>query len=308
MAGPLLAAAVLYLLGRIAGGGWLPLGACSLLALPVAAVLLRPRLDDVRVDVGVDATAERASSGGEAALLLTVTAGARSAPPFQVVLAPGLLAGASVGVPPLSPGRTTGGAVRLAAPSRGTADGLDAELVSTAPFGLVRTRRRVRLSVRLVVHPDPVAPSRASFIGTGSVLSACLPGPGTEVLGVRLWRRGDAAGAVHARASARAGRPVVLEREREQGARLVVLAAGIGAGPQWEQDVAQVAWLCLQALRQGGEPLLVGAAPTPRPSREGVLDWLAGLEAAGPAGPAAVARAHREAGRTGSVTVLGALP
>lgn len=302
MAAPLLAATVLYLLGRIAGGGWLPLGACALLALPVAAVLLRPRLDDVRVD----ATAVRAVAGGEVTVALTVTAGTRPAPALRVVLEAGLLAGASVAVPALSPGLSTGGVLHLAAPSRGTADALDAELVSTAPFGLLRTRRKVRLAVRVVVHPEPAPLNRTLPAGTGSTLSTTLAGTGTEVLGVRHWRRGDSPGAVHARASARAGRPVVLEREREHGARLVVLAAGIGAGPAWERDIAHVAWLCLQALRQGGEPLLVGAAPAPRRSREGVLDWLAGLEAAGPASPVDIARAQREAGRTGSVTVLGA--
>ena len=297
---PLALAAVLYVLARVAGGGWLPLGACALLVLPVAAVLLRPRL----ADVVVTATSDRASAGGEVVLQLEVGAGDRPSPALRVVLAPGLLGGASVAVPALAAGTRTAGEVRLPAPARGTTDGLDVELVSTAPFGLVRVRRRLRPAVRIVVHPVPVVGGQQAA-GTGAARSTSLPGAGTEVLGVRHWRRGDAPGSVHARSSARAGRPVVLEREREQGARLVVLFESVGSGPAWEREVAQVAGQCLQVLRQGGEPLLVGAAPSPRPSRDAVLDWLAGLEAAGPAGPADTARAVRAAGRSGAITVLG---
>lgn len=300
---PLVAAAVLHLLVRTTGGGWLALGSAAALALPVVALLLRPRLDGLEVT----ATAERAAAGGSVRLHLQVTA-VRASAGCRLVLADGLLAGAVVAVPALAAGASTGAVLSLAAPARGTADGLDAELASTAPLGLLRTRRRLRVPVRVVVQPVPATPGGVAGSGTGAAAQTGLAGAGTEVLGLRPWRSGDAVTALHARSTARHGRPVVLERERDQGPRLVLLAGLPGTGPAWEQQVSRAAAVCLQALAAGGEPVLVGAAPAPRPSRDGVLDWFAGLEAAGPTSAADVARAVRDAGRGGTVLLLGGAP
>lgn len=296
---PLLAAAVLQLLVRVTGGGWLSLGSAAALALPVAAVLLRPRLDGLDV-LCVDA---RGTARRDVQLVVQVTA-RRASPACRVVLTEGLLAGADVAVPALPGGGSSGGTVSLAAPRRGTADGLDLVLTSTAPLGLLRATRRLRVPVRVVVHPVVAPPSVVQGEG-GAARPSGRAGAGTEVLGLRPWRSGDALTALHARSTARHGRPVVLERERDRGRRLVLLAGEPSSGPAWEQAVSRAAGLCLQALDAGGEPVLVGAAPAPRPSTSGVLDWLAGLEAAGPAGPADLARAARAAGRGGTVLVLG---
>ena len=299
---PLLAAGVLYLLVRLTGAGWLALAAAAALVLPLVALLLRPRLElEVALQVA------RGTAGGSVQAQVQVRA-RRASAPCQLVLRPGLLGQAVLAVPALSGGQVTTGTVLLAAPRRGTAGRVEVELTSTRPLGLLRVRRPLGVDVPVVVHPV-VGPAATAFgSGGGASRTAPVTGAGTEVLGLRPWRTGDAATALHARSTARHGRPVVLEREREQGPRLVVLAGAPGSGEAWEAAVSRTAGLCLQVLAAGGEPLLVGASPAPRPSREGVLDWLAGLEAAGPPRPADVARAVREAGRGGAVAVLGGVP
>lgn len=301
MALPVVAAGVLHLLVRATGGGWLSLGSAAALALPVVALLLRPRLDGLTVEVVSSPT----TAGSTAELSVRVAAGRRPTPPCRLVLAGDLLAGAVVAVPALGPGERTEGCLRLDAPRRGSREGLDVVVESTAPFGLLRATRTLRVPARLVVRPVVVAVSPVPGVGTGADGSTAQAGAGTEVLGLRAWRTGDAAAAVHARSTARHGRPVVLEREREHGPRLVVLVGALGNGPAWEAEVSRAAALCLSALRSGGEPVLVGPARAPRPSPEAVLDWFAGLELAGPGGAAEAARAAREAGRSGGVLRLG---
>ncbi len=298
---PVVVAGVLHLLVRATGGGWLSLGSAAALAIPVAALLLRPRLDGLSVAVVAPPT----TAGGTAELRVSVMAGGRPTPPCRLVLAGHLLAGAVVAVPALAAGEHTEASLRLDAPRRGADDGLEAVLESTAPFGLLRAARRLRVPARLVVRPAVGAVTAVAGVGTGMVGSSAQAGAGTEVLGLRAWRTGDASSAVHARSTARHGRPVVLEREREHGPRLVVLVGALGAGAVWEAQVARAAALCLSALHSGGEPVLVGPAPAPRPSPDAVLDWFAGLEQAGPGGRAEATRAAREAGRSGHVLLLG---
>lgn len=302
LVGSLVAAGVLHLLVRVTGGGWLALGSAAALVLPVVALVLRPRLDlEVALQV------PRVTAGGSVEVQVHVRAHRRSAP-CRLSWPDGLLGSATVAVPALEAGGRTRGAVVVAVPVRGTAEQVEVELASTWPFGMLRAVRRLTVPCRVVVHPvvgtAPVLPGS----GSGATRSTPVAGTGTEVLGLRPWRTGDAATALHARSTARHGRPVVLEREREQGPRRVVLAGAAGSGEAWEQAVSRTAGLCLQVLASGGEPVLVGAAPSLRPSREAVLDWLSGLEAAGPARQADVARAVREAGRGGTVLVLGSLP
>lgn len=299
---PVAVAGVLHLLVRATGGGWLSLGSAAVLALPVAALLLRPRLQGLSVQV----VARPATAGGTAELRVAVTAGRRPTPPCRLVLAGDLLAGAVVAVPALAAGERTEAPLALQAPRRGADDGLDVVVESTAPFGLLRSVLTLRVPVRLVVRPALGALRPGAGVGAGAAGSTAQAGGGTEVLGLRAWRTGDASSAVHARSTARHGRPVVLEREREHGPRLVVLVGALGSGPAWEAGVSQAAALCLSALRSGGEPVLVGPAPAPRPSPETVLDWFACLELAGPGGSAELARAAREAGSSGGVLLLGA--
>ncbi len=127
------------------------------------------------------------------------------------------------------------------------------------------------------------------------------------MLGLRQFRAGDSRSAVHARSTARHGRPVVLERERETGPSLVLLCAGPGSGPAWETTVARSCALAEAAVRDGRPPrLLAGGTPAPaRPTAAAVLDWHAGLDACQPLDPRTLAEAARAAARGGTVVLLG---
>jgi hypothetical protein len=87
----------------------------------------------------------------------------------------------------------------------------------------------------------------------------------------------------------------VLERERETGSRLVLLAGGPGRGPAWEAAVSTAASYAVAAVRAGTPPLLLGRPAPARPDRTGVLDWFAAVDDVRGLDPAAVAAALREA-------------
>jgi hypothetical protein len=277
---PLLAAGVLHLLARVTGGGWLSLGAGALLALPL-----------LRCCSGRAGRADRAA--GQPALrrrrerepARQRPGGRPRRPAARLVLDDGLLGGCTVAVPALPPGGSTTGEVAVQALARGTADGLAVRCESTGrsawsgrydgcrpergssstPCPRPRGRRRPEAARAR----RPPRPARA---------------PARRCWGVRPWRAGDPVHALHARSTARHGRPSSWSASGD-GRRTVLLVGGLGSGPAWEDAVSRAAGLCLHVLRSGGDLLLVGAAPPARPSPASVLAWLAGLEAAGRSRP-----------------------
>ena len=298
---PFAAAGVMHLLAKLAGGAWLALGSTALLVLPLVALLLPPRVGGVSVRrSGVD----RVEVGGSADVVLTVrNDGSTTTSPLRLEDRSDGLSPVVVAVPALAPGAEASLSLPRTAVARGVFDGGRALVSSAAPFGLLRVTREVPVEGRLVVHPKVVAVpavAGAATDGPGEVPMA-TPGVGTEVLGLREWRSGDSARAVSARATARHGRPLVLERERDSGSVLVLLAGGPGRGPAWEAAVSHGASLALTALRDGRPPLLLGAPP-PRPDRTGILDWFAGIDRVRGLDPAAVSSALRVA--TGGTLVL----
>lgn len=300
------AAAVLHLLSRITGGGWLALASAAAVVLPMAAVLLRPRLDALVVT----RTPVRARVGDEVEVDLVVrNTGRRPSPPLRLVdVAPGL-SPLVVAVAGLNPGGEASARVRRTAVARTCSETSPVELVSTAPFGLTRVTATCSVTAAVVVAPRLVPPVRLpddGGLGPGSG-SRPLPGVGTEVLGLRPWRPGDGTRAVHARSSARHGRPVVLERERDTGSAVVVLCTGAGSGREWEAAVANACAVAEQAVRHQRAPVLLATGhPAPRvPDLSAVLAWHAGLDAAQPLDAATLAVATRTAGSGGTVVLVG---
>lgn len=301
----LVGAAVLHQLARITGAAWLALGSGALLALPVAALLLRPRLDGVQV-VAAPLHLRRGTTGEQA---LTVrNSGRRPSPPLRLTDRTPGLEPAVVAVPALAPGGSVTAVLSRTAVARGWSPETDVELESSAPFGLLRVRRSVRVAGPFVVAPAPAAAPvvQAGGEGAGDTSSA-IAGHGTEVLGLRPYRPGDSATAVHARASARQGRPVVLERERETGAAVVVLCTGSGSGPEWESAIERSCALAETAVREGRPPRLLATGLTSpvRPSAAAVLDWHAALDGAQPVDARTQAEAVRAAAHGGSVVLIG---
>lgn len=301
----LVGAAVLHQLARITGAAWLALGSGALLALPLAALLLRPRLDGIQV-VAAPLHLRRGSTGEQAVTVRN--AGRRPSPPLRLTDGTPGLEPTVVAVPALAPGASVSAVLLRSAVARGWTPDAEVVLESSAPFGLVRVRRSLRVAGPFVVAPAPAgAPVvQAGGEGAGDTSSA-VAGHGTEVLGLRPYRPGDSATAVHARASARQGRPVVLERERETGAAVVVLCAQRGSGPEWEALVERSCALAETAVREGRPPRLLATGLTApvRPSAAAVLDWHAALDGAQPVDARTRAEAVRAAAHGGSVVLLG---
>ena len=297
-------AAVLHQLARITGGAWLALGSGALLALPIAALLLRPRLDGVQV-VAAPLHLRRGSSGEQAVTVRN--AGRRPSPPLRLTDGTPGLEPAIVAVPALAPGASVSALLVRVAVARGWSPEADVVLESSAPLGLVRVRRSLRVAGPFVVAPAPAAAPvvQAGGEGAGDASSA-VSGHGTEVLGLRPYRPGDSATTVHARASARQGRPVVLERERETGAAVVIFCPQQGRGPEWEQVVERSCALAEQAVREGRPPRLLAAGLTApvRPSAAAVLDWHAALDGAQPVDARTRAEALRAAAHGGALVML----
>ena len=303
----LVGAAVLHQLARITGAAWLALGSGALLALPVAALLLRPRLGGVRVVVAP----LHLRHGSRSEQSVTVrNDGGRPSPPLRLTDRTPGLEPVVVAVPALAPGDSVSAVVPRTAVVRGWSAEADVEMESSAPFGLVRVRRTVRVAGPFVVAPAsaPAPAVQAGGEGAGDTSSA-IAGHGTEVLGLRPYRPGDSATAVHARASARQGRPVVLERERETGAAVVIFCPAPASGPEWEAVVERSCALAEQAVREGRPPRLIaaGLAAPVRPSAASVLDWHAALNGAQPVDVRTRAEALRAAAHGGALVML-ALP
>lgn len=301
----LVGAVVLHQLARITGGAWLALGSGALLALPFAALLMRPRLVGIQV-VAAPLHLRRGSSGEQAVTVRN--SGRRPSPPLRLTDGTPGLEPTVVAVPALAPGASVSALLVRAAVARGWSPEADVVLESSAPFGLVRVRRSLRVAGPFVVAPAPAGAPVVQAAGEGAGdTSSAVAGHGTEVLGLRPYRPGDSATAVHARASARQGRPVVLERERETGAAVVVLCAQRGSGPEWEALVERSCALAETAVREGRPPRLLATGLTApvRPSAAAVLDWHAALDGAQPVAARTQAEAVRAAAHGGSVVLLG---
>lgn len=296
-AGLLAVAGILYLVAGLTGSGWLLLACAAVLVLPVVAVVLRPRVDGVVVGRRM---APRVTVGGTVLSTLVVrNDGPRRSPELVVLDSVPGLEDVRLAVPALPPGGTVEVAATRTALQRCRAPAGTLQLDAIGPFGLVRTLRDVVLEGVVHVHPVPAAPPRlpaaAAPVWEGAVPSG-RAGPGTEVLQLREWRSGDGARAVSARASARHGRPIVLERERDSTIDLVVLVAGPGRGEHWEAALASACGAALRSSYDGRPPWLLGAGheAAPRPGPRDVLDWFAAADEAGPLDDAVLRRAlHR---------------
>lgn len=278
LAFPLLAAAVLYLPARLAGGAWLVLAASAALVLPLVALLLPARLSGISVR---REPAARARPGRPLHVVLTISnGGTRTTSPLRLRDVSPELSEVVLAVPSLRPRAEVSISVERTALQRGVFESGAAVLLSTAPLGLLTASREIAVEGRVVVHPDVrrVARVLGAMAHLAGEIPLASPGVGTEVLGLRDWRSGDSARSVAARPTARHGRPLVLEREREAGSGLVLIAGGPGSGPSWEAAVSYAASLALEALADGTIPVLLGPPPPGRLDRTGLLDWFAGVD------------------------------
>lgn len=306
--GPLLAAVVLDLLARTSADSWLALASAALLALPIVSVLLRPPLTALSLDQQLP---QRVAVGDQVDVVVTLrNSGARPTPPVEWQHVHPGLSPATVDFPALGPGESTEVLISREAVARGVYAGRSrgerSTLFTTAPFGLLRWRARRPVGGTVIVHPVTGQRALRELGLSDALASRSIPvaGTGTEVLALRPWRPGDARRDVSARATARHGRPVVLQRERDAGPALVVLAEGGGHGPRWEEAVSAAASLALAALREGRPPLVVADPGPTRLDAQGLLDFFAGVDGAAELSDGDVHEAARRIGRGGTIVLL----
>ncbi len=302
--GALLTALVLYLLTVASGVAWLALGSAAALALPVTSLLVRPQLAGLEV---VLVLPHRVTVGDLVAPELRVrNTGGAGVPATEWACEHPALGPLGAALPRLAPGEQVRVALSAVAEQRGVHEAAPAQLSTSAPFGLLRWSRDVPPSGALIVHPrtTQVHALEAEGAPTAAERSVPVAGMGSEVLGLRPYRQGDSLRHVSARASARHGRPVVLERERETGPSLVLLATGGGAGEAWERAISTAAALALAALREGTAPLLLADPAPGRLDPVGVLDFFAGVDGAGPLRAEDLRKAVAACGPGGTVLLL----
>ncbi|MGZ4593576.1 MAG: hypothetical protein ACXV3C_06900 [Actinomycetes bacterium] len=278
---PVVVALGFFSLAALTGDAWFVLLAGASAGLVVASLAAQHRLDELslcltgptRVAVGESVTHRLHvhNRGQVTSVPVTLTQEARGLPAVRV----------HVGrIPP--GGRATVDLVRTAT-SRGVAERTDVVLESSAPLGLLTTRRRQSYSSHLVVHPEPVPPDR-THAGAGPATDSPdpVPGNGLDLAGIREWRAGDDPRRVHWRSAARRGRLVVAERGTGRSPALSLVVVGPSEAPDWEELVA-VAAATARAAQLAGRPVAVTAwtATGPSPVSAGapvvLLDWWARL-------------------------------
>lgn len=132
-----------------------------------------------------------------------------------------------------------------------------------------------------------------------------------DPLSLRPFASGDHVSSVHWRSTARAGTPIVMEREQLQSGVLVLLVGSSGDGVEWEAAVARAAGL-VEAAAAASVPIELLAAPPAAalpgsPTPDAVQDWLAALQVSAEVDPRMVGLAVRAA-TGGLLAVLSGRP
>jgi uncharacterized protein (DUF58 family) len=305
---------LLILAGATAQSGWLFVLSAGVLGLVLGSLLSRHRLDGIvitrtiprrarvgdalRVGLGVT------NSSGRATPLLTITDTFPAADPWMAA------------VDRLSAGQALEVEHVLSAGRRGRFSAGEMRIESSAPFGLIRTRRIIAVASEVVVVPNWVELRSFPLVQPSSSPSDVSherprPGAGDEFLGVREYRPGDPLRAVHWRSSARAGSLVVREYEQETSSRTAIVIAGgdAGAGPTsaFESLVSAAASVGVFALATGHHIEVVSLDGQidhqTDPSHNGFLDHLASLAPADASLEPLVEAALGHLGRRGTVVI-----
>lgn len=304
----LASAVILNLLARTSADPWLALASAALLVLPAVSIVLRPGLRGLSLE---QQQLARVVAGGEVEVRVRLcNTGRRPSPPVVWKHTHPGFSELEVVLPALRQGEAHEQLVLRTALARGVFDsrvpGELSTLSTTAPFGILKWTVVAPLSGAVVVHPvtGPALlredGARAALVST----TVAVAGTGMEILALRHWRHGDSLRDVSARATARHGRPVVLQRERDAGPALVILVEGGGSGRDWEQTIAATASLALAALEAGRPPSIV-AEPAPRRTDTlGLLDFFAGVDAVDQLSDTQITAASRRVGRGGTLVLL----
>lgn len=162
----------------------------------------------------------------------------------------------------VAPGETAGAAYRLVPKRRGILH-LRGVIVRTRyPFGLFEKWRVLPAEDELVVYPALAtsAPEPPADGALGRDVPTRRTGAGTEIAGLREYRDGDEARAIHWRRTASLGRMVVRERRHDAARQVVLLideARPEGADARWDEGFEA---MLSRAATAAGHALAAGAS------------------------------------------------
>ncbi|GIV07568.1 MAG: hypothetical protein KatS3mg017_0770 [Fimbriimonadales bacterium] len=160
---------------------------------------------------------------------------------------------------------------RLTALRRGRRHLGPVQMTLSDPFGLFVNRLQLLEQTPLLVLPRPVALAQWRWEGggRGRMLASSIHGrrgEGTDWHGVRPYTPGDPLRRIHWRATARYGAWHVKEFEISQLAPTVIALEQAptwrkedDAYPEFDQAIRHIAWIALEAPRQGVSLILLGS-------------------------------------------------
>jgi uncharacterized protein (DUF58 family) len=275
-------ATAVELIGRLIGSNWVTMAAAALIGGLIGAAVLTS--NPCALTIARSAPA-RMRAGQSATVRITVSnrRRLRALGPLLITdRAPGLPE-ATVFIHRVRPGVSVVADVVRTPSHRGRwADGGSVTVDARSALGGFSRRRVWTGAEATVVHPGSASPVQlrpGSSTSTRSTSGSGRAGRGTEVLGLREWRPGDGAGAVHWRSSARRGSLSVLERDLPLTDDLIVALGRCGTGEDWEHAVSRVATTAAAAFRRGSRVTVVtGAGASTQTSLTMLLDWFADIE------------------------------
>jgi uncharacterized protein (DUF58 family) len=171
----------------------------------------------------------------------------------------------------------TGGVFRatgeIPALPRGVHSVRRAWIETTYPLGLLRARRRIAVQAELVVHPAPTSIPNAPGGGAAGLAAAIAGAAGADQpSGLRDFRDGDEIRAIHWRATARRGRPVVTEWDASAGEGMELVLDRRADEQALEGALSLVAALAI-AARDAKERLTIHTQGMSRTFGPGHAPW-----------------------------------
>ena len=223
----------------------------------------------------------------------------------------------------VSPGSSQVAAYRRVPARRGIDHHIGFRVATRFPFGFFEKSREFKLDGDLVIYPavDPVQLPQALRGDRGEGGKAVARGGGDEILGIRTMREGDDPRDIYWRRSVTGSATVVIERAREVRSKVRLQVDNLFEGPQpsdefsaaLERAVREVASHAVAHLRRGDRVTVearsgLRVAAAPESGADGVLRFLALLDAE-PAGvPRAEAHLLRRAAVAPRLSALPSLP
>lgn len=224
----------------------------------LSGILSEGSIRGVRVEVR---SASEAFAGRPSLLVVTVSAPGKRFPTFSLSVTPGApVACAPVRFPEIPGGGSAARIVSWHPAARGPVPPFSCTLATRFPFGLFEKSRRVQVqATSLLVYPEPGNPGDARLLSSGKdpqggTVPAGRSGP--FVRGARDHMPADPVREIHWKASAKAGKWMVKEREAETD-RVVEIRVPVScAKERFEQHLSTACGLVLR-LEQERRPYLL---------------------------------------------------